>query len=123
MSSAGLPRHSVAQQRTLEQILETELFLLRALCNGLVHDDEREEVFRMLSIYNWRGRDHQIVYEVLSRLGATSPKTIRANLAAELTRKGFPDISVAEYFVTENLPQQNYLDLIRALVTNSPLAQ
>ncbi len=96
--------------------MEIETRLLRALCNGAVPSHQLDEVHRLLENYSWRSRDHQIVFEVLAKLRDVSPEDIRANLAAELTRKGFPDVAIEDYFRIERGEPVNCLRMIQSLL-------
>ena len=73
--------------------------LLRLLCRdgnaGLVFRLAGRELIR----YSWQQLDHQIVFEALIRVSSRRHGTFtREQLAAEITRMGFPDIDVREFF-------------------------
>jgi hypothetical protein len=112
----------MSEVRTRDKILKIERRLLRALCGGAASRSERLGILRRLAAYHWRHPEHQVVFEVLHKLKNASPETVRANLAAELTRKGFPDLDVAVYVVSGETPEEDWLGLVQLLVNSERVA-
>jgi hypothetical protein len=106
----------MSEVRTRDKIFKIERRLLRALCRGAISRSKRLEILRRLAGYHWRHPDHQVVFEVLHKLKNASPETIRANLAAELTRKGFPDVDVAAFLASGEIPKENWFGLAQSLL-------
>jgi hypothetical protein len=73
--------------------METEKQLLRFLCASGEDAGARRKLFRRLSEYPWRDRDHEILFGAIGELLSSAPGQILAHLPAALTRRGFPDIS------------------------------
>lgn len=72
---------------------DTEAQLLRFLCASGEDIAQRRRVFQRLSQYSWRDNDHRILFEAIGELLARNSQKILEHLPAELTRRGFPDIS------------------------------
>ncbi len=99
----------------LAPVVKTEHLALRILCQAQ-RPEIREEGMRLLACYVWQSRDHEVVFEVLSETGWRDLDGLRAQFAARLTRKGFPDLDFESYFEPHGLGPQQTLKLIRALV-------
>jgi len=70
--------------------LETNL--LRFLCAARNDIAAREQVLLIMQNYRWSTPDSAIFFECIRDLFACNPQTILTNLAATLTRRGFPDM-------------------------------
>lgn len=74
--------------------IENEAQLLRFLCASSADDiGQRRKVCQRLSRYSWRDNDHRILFESIGELLARNSQAILDHLPAELSRRGFPDIS------------------------------
>lgn len=73
--------------------IESEKQLLRFLCASGGDIAHRRELVQKLRQYSWRDNDHRILFETIGELLARNSQTILDHLPAELTRRGFPDIS------------------------------
>jgi hypothetical protein len=83
--------------------IEQELQLLQFLCLPDAFGPHRTGVLRRLSRYSWREPDHQVIFEALSEISSAPADELRALLPAQLTRKGFPDMSLDVYFQPPDL--------------------
>jgi hypothetical protein len=72
---------------------DKETRLLQFVCDATEDELVRGNVIRMLAEYSWLDADNEILFETIRRLFAQSPHDILAHLPAELTRRGFPDLS------------------------------
>jgi hypothetical protein len=72
---------------------ENEEQLLRFLCANGEDLALRREAFQRLRQYSWRDNDHRILFEAIGALLACNSQNVLEHLPAELTRRGFPDIS------------------------------
>lgn len=89
--------------------------LLQFLCLFAASGALRARILRQLSGYSWQERDHQVIFEALSELSAAPPCELRGLLPAQLTRKGFPDISLDVYFQPHGLSLDQAEKLARSL--------
>jgi len=76
---------------------EMERALLATLCQRSAPDSFRLQILRLLSAYNWQSADHRAIHDALAHWNAGPPE-IRRNLAARLTRLGFPEIDIEPLF-------------------------
>ncbi len=96
---------------------ETEEQLLRFLCADGKDIAQRREICQRLRKYSWRDNDHGILFEAIGDLLARNSRTILEHLPAELTRRGFPDISC------DALSAHSALNLDAALVLAEKLVR
>jgi len=94
---------------------ERERLVLGALCQGTPQGSVRESARRILARYHWQEPLHQIVYQVLLAMPFGSPQLARQQLHARLTRAGFPDVEVGDFFRPHSLSQAAAEELIRNL--------
>ena len=88
----------MAIQPTGESPVELERQLLRALFYNAL-DDAPVSQFPVSSLqalrnYRWLEPLHQVAFEVLISLPRADPGLIREQIAARLTRRGFPDFDL-----------------------------
>lgn len=96
--------------------IELERELLAALCAAGNSFSGRESVMRTLADYTWQSADHRIIFEALRRCGPRRIDETREFLAAEVTRLGFPDIDLAQYFVSVPARSSHIERLLNALL-------
>lgn len=94
-----------------ERVKREEIYLA-LLCQFPLAEPRRDELAYLLSRYSWQSQDHRAVYEALAGCRAT-PEAIRANLAAQLTRLGFPDTEIEEYFAPVEVSPESALAWLR----------
>ena len=100
---------------TREEILEAEQVVLRSLCQEPFAPAQRKEIARILAGYNWHSGEHEILFEILNQSRITRLGSFREQLPATLTRKGFPDVDLASYFVARATTAGEALSVARAL--------
>jgi hypothetical protein len=81
-----------------KQILDAERRILSLLCQTPARGAIRNELERAVADYSWREHEHQVIFEALQEISRSDSKTIREQLPARLTRKGFPDLDLETYF-------------------------
>ena len=95
--------------------LERERLILSALCQGTPQGPVREPARRVLARYRWLEPLHQVVYHVLLAMPFDSPEVARQQLPARLTRAGFPDVEVEDFFRPHSLSQRAADELMHDL--------
>ena len=96
-----------------------ERIYLALLCQSRLAEPLRAEFESLLGRYSWKSEDHRAVFEALAGWRC-EPEAIRAGLAARLTRLGFPDIEIAEYFEPAGLSLETALGWLRQELTAEP---
>ncbi|MGE5325649.1 MAG: hypothetical protein ACM3NO_01310 [Deltaproteobacteria bacterium] len=99
---------------------ETELIVLRALCQETIGGSLRADAARILPGYVWREPAHQAMFSCLTAIPAVEPEAMRRILLACLTRKGFPDISLEIFFEPQPLTRRQATRLIQSLARTPP---
>lgn len=94
--------------------IDRERRVLEALCNG----DQKvlESTLRLLAAYRWREPVHQIIFSCLTGFVAASHLSLREQLAACATRKGFPDIDWEKFFLPNPISGREAEELMRKLL-------
>lgn len=82
-----------------------DLQLLRALCQSVDGELVRRGC-RVLRRYSWPQGERRIVYECCAALSARGARISQANLAAEITRAGFPDVDLELLFAPLAAPDR-----------------
>jgi hypothetical protein len=103
--------------------IRQERQLLQFLCLPTASGALRTRILRHLSAYPWQDPDHQVLFEALSELSAVPSHEFRTLLPAQLTRKGFPDISLDAYFQPHGLSPDEAEDLARSLTHTPPASR
>lgn len=80
-----------------EQILTTELQVLRALCTGTRQGSVWDKGMLLLGTYPFQDVVHQLIFDVLQEINTDLPEIIRKQLPARLTRKGFPAVDYEKF--------------------------
>jgi hypothetical protein len=89
-----------------------ERIYLALLCQSGLAEPLRAELESLLCRHSWKSEDHRAVFEALASWRA-EPEVIRAELAARLTRLGFPDTEIEEYFAPAGVSLEIALDWLR----------
>ncbi len=84
-------------------IVESELYALRAMCQGTAQRSVFSDGRAILSNYPFLDADHQLLYDTLCEMNTEAPERIRSLLPARLTKKGFPDFDIQTFFQPHNL--------------------
>lgn len=98
---------------------ESEMQLLRFLCASGEDTSRRRKLLHQLAWYSWRDNDHRILFEAIGELLARNPQKVLEHLPAELTRRGFPDISCDALAVPPALDSDAALALAQKLLRAS----
>jgi hypothetical protein len=96
-----------------------ERIYLALLCQGPLNGASRSELEGLLSRHSWRSQDHHAVFQALAEWRA-EPEVIRAALPAQLTRLGFPDTDIDDYFAPLEVSTESALGWLRAEVPGEP---
>lgn len=102
-----------------ETISKMEERLLRAICQGGLNRELREETLSRLRSYTFASVHHQVVFDCLSPLAGREPETIRSLLPERLVRVGFPDMDIAPFFEPHGMMDDEARELL-AKVTGRP---
>ncbi|MGA8073994.1 MAG: hypothetical protein WB995_10985 [Candidatus Acidiferrales bacterium] len=89
-----------------------ERIYLALLCQSRLAEPLRAELESLLCRHSWKSEDHRVVFEALAGW-STEPEAIRAGLAARLTRLGFPDTEIEEYFAPAGVRLKTALGWLR----------
>jgi len=95
-----------------DRIIELERRILRALCDGESSGDVWREAQCALADYKWREPDHSVVYQAVANLRAREPRNWRAQLPAQATRMGFPDLNWEAYLQQQDESTEQIRDLL-----------
>jgi hypothetical protein len=98
-----------SQDDTIESL---EIRILRLLCMHVPGDLLTASLTALIA-YPWRDPEHRVVYEAVRRIGFLSPAFRRDELAAEVTRMGFPDVDCSAYFEQDAVASVGLAELIR----------
>jgi hypothetical protein len=100
------------------QVVELERSILRALCSAQGDSDNWRGVQRELANYEWRESDHAVVFQAIVEIRSRSPRDWRAELAAQTTRMGFPDLDWGIYLDATGTPQnlRHLVSLLKATI-------
>jgi len=91
---------------------DLEREILRALCKDSRSRAKRKEITAQLAAHIWNHSENRVVYEAICRLGNRNASILRAELPAEATRMGFPDIDWKAYFDSPPVTAAAISDLI-----------
>ena len=75
----------------------TELKALRALCDGAIARNLRQNLIQSLDPHAFIEPEHQVVFESIRALFRRGPITM-TQLRIHLNNRGFPDTDVGKYF-------------------------
>ena len=107
-----------------QRLIELEGLVLRALCRGSLQEratppaSAREEARRRLAGYRWREPLHQAIFAIVVSLPSDDPKVLREQLPARLTRRGFPDFELDDFFRPVDLSYEQVLRLIEEMTSS-----
>jgi len=100
---------------TREEILATELTVLRAMCSGTPEGTVWDKGMLLLGTYPFRDTVHQLIFETLQEINTDLPDIIRKQLPQRLTRKGFPSVPFENFFVPHGLGGAEAVEQMRQL--------
>jgi hypothetical protein len=112
----GFARYMTSRRAQLE---ERERAYLAFLCQGSLNEALRLELEASLSRHSWQSHDHRAVFDALAGWRA-EPDAIRSSLPARLTRLGFPDTDIDEYFAPAGVSIETALQWLRGELAGEP---
>ncbi len=98
-----------------DRIEGLELFVLRGLCAYPGGDEGYAKCVAGLASYSWRDAEHRVVYEALVRIRFLPQALRRAELPAEVTRMGFPDVDCSAYSEGKAIAPEKLSELINQI--------
>jgi hypothetical protein len=101
------------------QLEDRERTYLAFLCQGSLNEALRAELEASLSRHSWQSHDHRAVFDALAGWRA-EPDAIRAGLPSRLTRLGFPDTDIDEYFAPAGVSIETALQWLRGESAGEP---
>ena len=93
--------------------IEMERALLAALCQSNPADANRAELLKSLRSYQWKSGDCRAIYQAIA-IRPNELNDIRRDLAARLTRIGFPDVDFDFCFKPASFSLESALEWLRA---------
>ena len=109
------PDASVRPMPSREEVLATELAVLRAMCTGTPEGTVWDKGMLLLGTYPFRDTVHQIIFEVLQEINTDLPDIIRKQLPQRLTRKGFPSVPFESFLAPHGLSGSEAIERMRQL--------
>lgn len=94
---------------------DLERRVLRALCGENSEAEGREFAGRRLAGYRWCEPVHRVIFEVIMNFSSAARHTLREQLPARLTRRGFPDFDFEPLFDAPRLAPGELEQLIGKL--------
>jgi len=88
---------------TREEILATEVKVLQAMCAGTLEGTVWDQGMLLLGPYPFQDVIHQLIFDTLQEINTDLPAIIRQQLAARLTRKGFPAVDTEKFLAPPGL--------------------
>jgi len=98
-----------------EEILSTELAVLRAMCTGTREGTVWDKGMLLLGSYPFRDTLHQLIFEVLQEINTDFPEVIRKQLPTRLTKKGFPSVPHENFLAPHGLSAADAVERMRQL--------
>lgn len=100
-----------------DDVTRRERAVLRAICHGTREGPLRELARLKLGEYRWREPVHEVIFQSLLSLPAGDPAVIREQLPALLTRRGFPDVEIADLLEPQDLSRDEFERLLDELTS------
>jgi hypothetical protein len=100
-----------------ETVRRAERLLLAALAQGTREGSFRELARSKLAGYHWREPVHEVIFRCLLSLPTENPAVVREQLPALLTRRGFPDVELADLFSPLDLPREVFERVVEELTS------
>jgi len=98
-----------------DKIKGLEMLVLRGLCAYPSATDYPKCVASLAS-HPWQDAEHRVIYEALDRIRFLPPAVRRNELAAEVTRMGFPDVDCSDYLEGKSITPEELSELIRQIL-------
>lgn len=100
-----------------DDVRRRERAVLRAICHGTREGPLRELARLRLGEYRWREPVHEVIFQSLLSLPAADPAVVREQLPALLTRRGFPDVEIADLLEPQDLSRDEFERLLDELTS------
>lgn len=100
---------------TREEILATEVKVLQAMCAGTLEGTVWDQGMLLLGAYPFQDVIHQLIFDTLQEINTDLPAIIRQQLAARLTRKGFPAVDTEKFLAAPGLAREEAVALMKQL--------
>jgi len=100
---------------TREEILATEAKVLQAMCAGTPEGTVWDQGMLLLGAYPFQDVVHQLIFDTLQEINTDLPAVIRQQLAARLTRKGFPAVDTEKFLAAPGLAGDEGVALMKKL--------
>lgn len=98
-----------------EEILATEAKVLQAMCAGTPDGTVWDQGMLLLGPYPFQDVVHQLIFDTLQEINTDLPAIIRQQLAARLTRKGFPAVDTEKFLAPAGLAGEEAVALMKKL--------
>jgi hypothetical protein len=100
-------------------LVNAEILVLRGIIEDPPNGSLRIAARSLLIRYHWVEPIHQEVFQALLRLPGNTPATLRNQLPAILTRRGFPDFDLNAFFEPAKLSKSEVMRLMEFLTSKS----
>jgi hypothetical protein len=97
------------------EVIGVEQRVLRVLCQGTPEGSIRETARMVLRGYRWRELMHQVIFDILLSIPTEMPGVIQSQLPARLTRRGFPDVDIDDFFQPHGMSKKHAEELMQFL--------
>lgn len=94
---------------------DAEDLILRALIQDGPEGGLRAKARSLLAAYRWQDPVHEEVFRTLIAMPAEGPVSLRNQIAARVTRRGFPDFDLEKLFQPPGLSPNKLADLMNLL--------
>ena len=98
-----------------EEILAAEVRVLQAMCAGTPEGTVWDQGMLLLGSYPFQDVVHQLVFDTLQEINTDLPDIIRQQLAARLTRKGFPAVETEKFLAGTGVSGPEAVALMKKL--------
>ncbi|MBI3405728.1 MAG: hypothetical protein HY046_09760 [Acidobacteria bacterium] len=98
-------------------VIESELIILRAMCQGALDRRVWQDGVELLAEYPFQDNLHQVVFDTLLEMKTDDPRIIQGLLPARLTIKGFPDLDLSTFFAPHNLKAPVLLAMMHSVAS------
>jgi len=102
-----------------QRLVDLEHLVLRALCRGTPQGSLRQAARRILAGYRWHDPLYESVFKIIMSLPSDDPQVVRDELPARLTRSGFPDFDLDDFFRPVELSHEQVLNLMNQMNTKA----
>jgi len=98
-----------------ESISDIEGHVLRGLCGSPISPSLWKHLVAELKDYRWHHPEHKVIFDALTRIRTHDFRAMQAQLPAQTTRMGFPDVDWAIYLSGAKTPAPKIKRLVEKL--------